>query len=165
MDVQLSLLEEKLLEHAKKSVEKYNKIRHAKGGIDTLYSFLITKEGNIYDGAAFEPSIAHSTFCGERHAISNMVLSEGYNSKIESIIICDPVPQVQKKGTPPCGTCRHVIWQFGTPETSVIFLQYIQGKNEKGELSWTFSKLEKHLIKDLYPYPYNPDPDLWKINH
>lgn len=162
MDIKLTSKEQKLVEHAKASVEKYNQQRHALGGLDTLYGFLITEEDSIYDGACFEPNISHATVCGERHAMANMVMNEGYNIKINSIVIADPVPEVQEKGTPPCGTCRHLIWQFGSPDTSVIFMQYIQNKNEDGELSWTFPKIERYLIKDLYPYPYEPDLNLWK---
>lgn len=161
MDVQLTPMEQKLIEHAKAGIVKYNRQRHAKGGQDTLYGFLITEEGSIYDGAAFEPNIAHATTCGERHAIANMVMNEGYSSKIESIVVANPVPRVQEKGTTPCGTCRHLIWQFGKPDTTVIFMQYIQERDDKGELSWTFPKMEKHLIKDLYPYPYEPNPNFW----
>lgn len=163
MDIKLTPAEQKLVEHAKVSVARYNKQRHARGGIDTLYGFLITKEGSIYDGAAFEPNIAHATVCGERHAIANMVMNEGYGSKIESIVIVDPAPKVQEKCTPPCGTCRQVIWQFSNPDTSVVLMQYIQERGEDGELSWTFPKIEKHLIKDLYSYPYEPNPDLWNL--
>jgi len=163
MDIQLTPAEQNLVEHAKASVVKYNKQRHARGGIDTLYGFLITEGGSIYDGAAFEPNLAHATVCGERHAVANMVMNEGYGSKIESVIVADPVPSIQEKGTPPCGTCRHLIWQFGNPETSVIFLQYVQGQNEKGEFSWAFPKMENHLLKDLYPYPYEPNSDLWSL--
>lgn len=162
MDIPLTPTEQKLVEHAKAAVVKYNKQRHARGGIDTLYAFLITEENSLYDGAAFEPNIAHATVCGERHAIANMVMNEGYGAKIDSIIVADPVPSVQEKGTPPCGTCRHLIWQFGNPDASVIFVQYIQAQDEKGELNWTFPKIEKYSIKDLYPYPYEPNPNLWK---
>lgn len=162
MDIQLTPEEQKLVEHAKEAITKYNKQRHARGGMDTLYGFLITEDGALYDGASFEPNLAQATVCGERHAIANMVMHEGYKTKIKSIVVADPVPEVQEKGTPPCGTCRHLIWQFGNPETSVIFMQYIQNKDEKGELSWTFPKMEKHLIKNLYPFPYEPNPNLWK---
>lgn len=162
MDTQLIPVEQKLIDHAKEGVATYNKQRHLRGGIDTLYGCLITKEGVIYDGAAFEPDISHATVCGERHAIANMVMNEGYDSKIESIVIAIPVPTVQEKGTTPCGTCRQVIWQFGNPDTSVILMQYIQEKDEAGELTWIFPKVEKILMKDLYPYPYEPNPDLWK---
>ncbi len=162
MNDELTTTEQALLEHAKAGVARYNTRRHARGGIDTLYAFLVTTEGNRYDGAAFEPNLAHATVCGERHALANMVMNEGYGSKIASIVIADPVPTQQVRGTPPCGTCRHLIWQFGTPQTSVLLVQYIQHQDEDAALSWTFPRIEKHLIRDLYPYPYEPNPDLWK---
>ncbi len=157
MDVQLTSEEKKLIEYSKEAVIKYNKIRHENGGIDTLYSFLMSDSGKIHDGACFEPNIPHASVCGERHAIANMILQESYKAKIKSIVIADPVPEVQLRGTPPCGTCRHLIWSHGTPETSVVLMQYVQGKN-----GWTFPKIEKYLAKDFYPYPYDePDEGLW----
>lgn len=156
MTIQLSPEEKKLVEHAKKAIVKYNTMRHKKGSIDTLYSFLMSDSGKIHDGACLETNIAHAVVCGERHAIANMVLSEAYKAKIKHIVVAAPVPEVQEKSTPPCGTCRHLIWQFGTPDTSVILIQYIQQKN-----GWIFPKIEKHFIKDLYPYPYEPKEDLW----
>lgn len=156
MNIKLTPDEQKLVEYAKKAIVKYNKIRHKKDDIDTLYSFLLSATGGIHDGACFEPNIAQATICGERHAIANMALDESRNTKIKSIVVADPVPEVQKNCTPPCGTCRHLIWQFGTPETSIICMQYIQQKD-----GWIFPKLEKHFIKDLYPYPYEPKEGLW----
>lgn len=156
--------EELLLEHAKAGVIKYNTSRHALGYIDTLYSFLITTDGHLYDGAAFEPNIAQATVCGERHALANMTMHMGNNVKIESIIVLDCVPKIQPKSTPPCGTCRHLIWQFGKPDTTVLMMQYIQERGADGKLSWSFppNTLTKLTISDLYPYPYEPNPDLWK---
>ncbi len=156
MDVQLTSEEEKLIEYSKEAIVKYNKIRHANGGVDTLYSFLMSDSGMIHDGACYEPNIPHASVCGERHAIANMILQESYRAKIKSIVIADPVPEVQQKGTPPCGTCRHLIWSHGTPETSVILMQYIQGKD-----GWTFPKIERDLIENLYPLPYEPAEGLW----
>ena len=156
MNITITPKEQKLLDYSKEAIVKYNKMRHEKGGIDTLYAFLVTDSGNIYDGACFEPNINHATVCGERHAIANMVMGESYKAKIESIVIADPVPEVQKNSTPPCGTCRHLIWQFGTPSTTVILLQYIQGKD-----GWTFPKIEKYTIKELYPHPYDAVEGLW----
>ena len=156
MDVDLASEEKTLLEHAKEAVIKYNKIRHASGGIDTLYSFLLSENGNVYDGGCFEPNIGHASICGERHAIANLILQESYNTKIKSIVVADPVPKEQEHGTPPCGTCRHLIWTYGTPETTVLLLQYVQGKD-----GWTFPKVEKYLAKDFYPLPYEPKEGLW----
>ncbi len=148
--------QKKLIEYAKKAIVKYNKLRKAKGGIDTLYAFVMSDSGKIYDGACFEPNISHATVCGERHAITNMVLKESYKAKIKAVVIADPVPRVQKNSTPPCGTCRHLIWAFGMPATTVILIQYIQRKND-----WIFPKIEKHTIKKLYPTPYEPVKNLW----
>jgi len=156
MDIKLTPKEEKLVEHAKKAIPKYNQFRQAKGGIDTLYAFLITEEGRIYEGAAFEAPMAHATVCGERHAIANMVMENGYNTKIESIIVADPVPSVQKHGRFPCGTDRNLIWKFGKPDTSVILMQYIRENND-----WIFPKLEKFTIEELYPHQYEVPDDLW----
>lgn len=156
MDMELTQDENRLLEHSKKAVVKYNKMRHANGGIDTLYAFVLSDKGGIHDGASYEPNIAHATVCGERCAISNMVLQESYAARIKSVVIAAPVPEVQEHGIPPCGTCRHLIWSHGTPETTVLLLQYIQGK-----AGWTFPKLEKFTIKDFYPIPYEPQEGIW----
>src|SRR5512138_1444475 len=104
MNYELKADEIKLVEYAKEGVVKYNTIRHANDGIDTLYAFLLSERGNMYDGASFEPNIAHASVCAERCAIADMVLQESYKAKIKSIVVADPVPEVQEKSTPPCGT-------------------------------------------------------------
>ena len=156
MIIKLTTDEQKLVEHAKKAIVRYNKMRRNKESIDTLYAFLLSDSGKIYDGVCFESNISQATICGERHAIANMVLEEAYKSKIKCIVVADPVPMVQKNSTPPCGTCRHLIWEFGTPETSVICMQYVQHEN-----GWIFPAMEKYHIKDLYPHPYEPIEGLW----
>lgn len=148
--------EKNLVKYAKRAVVEYNRLRHASGGIDTLYSFVMSDSGVIHDGVCLESSMSTGVICGERHAIANMVLKESYKAKIKTIIVADPVPSVQKKNTPPCGTCRHMIWEFGKPDAVVILMQYIQKK--KG---WMFPKIEKYQVKDFYPYPYDPIPGLW----
>ena len=155
MDINLTVEETRLVEYSKKAIIKYNKMRHVNGGIDTLYSFLLSDSGKILMGHVMN-QISHASVCGERCAISNMVLQESYKAKIKSIVVADPVPEVQKNSTPPCGTCRHLIWSHGASETTVILIQYIQGKN-----GWTFPKIEKYTIKDLYPHPYEPTEGLW----
>jgi len=141
--------EKKLIEHAKKAVVRYNKQRKAKGDIDTLYAFVMSTSGRIYDGACFESQI--SGICGERHAIANMTLEEGYNTKLKHVVVADPVPKIQENSKTPCGTCRNIIWERGTPDTTIICVQYIQEKD-----GWTFPKMEKHTIKGLYPRPNKP---------
>jgi cytidine deaminase len=156
MNTDLSADEQRLLTYAQDAVTRYNSMRHGRGGIDTLYSFLLSDGDQIFDGAAFEPNIAHSTFCGERCAIANMVLQESYEAKIRTIVIADPVPSIQNRSTPPCGTCRHVIHQFATTDTTVLSVQYIQQQD-----GWEFLKVEKWTIDELYPHPYEPVKGLW----
>lgn len=156
MKIDLSPEEKRLVDYSKDAIVRYNKMRHAKGGIDTLYAFLLSDSGNIYDGASYEPNIPHASVCAERCAIANMVLQESYKAKIKGILIADPVPEVQERSTPPCGTCRHLIWFHGPPDTSVILMQYVFGKD-----GWTFPKIEKYSAKDFYPYPYEPVEGLW----
>ncbi len=155
-DEEQIMIEHTLIEHAKKAVAAYNTLRNANGGIDTLYSFILSDSGKIYDGACYESNIAQATICGERHAIANMVMHESYRAKITAIVIADPVPAVQERGTPPCGTCRHLIWSQGTPATTVLLLQYIKTVD-----GWNFPKIEKYTIQELYPHPYEPKEGLW----
>lgn len=158
--MELTPEEKRLVEYSKEAIIKYNKIRHARGGIDTLYSFLLSDSGKIHDGACYEANISHASMCGERHAIANMILQESYSAKIKSIVVADPVPDIQKNSTPPCGTCRHLIWSHAVPETTVILMQYIQGKD-----CWTFPTIEKYFVKDLYPHSYEPVKGLWDNFH
>ena len=151
MNVNFTSQEKKLISHAKRAIVKYNRMRHSHGGIDTLYAFLMSESGKIYDAACLETNIQHANICAERHAIANMVLNESYSAKIRSIVVADPVPEIQKNSTPPCGTCRHLIWEFGNPNTTVLCLQYIQQKN-----GWIFPKMQKYTIKQLYPKAYVP---------
>ncbi len=156
MTTHLTPEETRLVEHAKEAIVRYNMMRHFHGGIDTLYAFLLSENGEIYDGASYEPNIAHASVCAERFAIADMVLHESYAAKIKAIVVADPVPEVQERSTPPCGTCRHLIWFHGSPDTTVVLMQYIQTK-----AGWTFPKLEVHTAKDLYPLPYEPKAGLW----
>jgi len=157
MAIKLTRSESRLVEHAKKAIVKYNTIRRRKGGMDTLYSFLLSDSGKIYGGACFEANISHAAICGERHAIANLIMNESYTAKITAIVVADPVPKLQKKSTLPCGTCRHLIYSCGTSETAVILMQYIPARN-----GWKFPKFEKYTIKQLYPRPYQPaDSRIW----
>ena len=146
-----TLNEKKLIEHSKQAIVKYNKMRQSKGGIDTLYSFLMSDSGKIHHGACLETDVGSASICGERHAIANMVLKESYKAKVKHIVVAAPVPEVQKVGVPPCGNCRQVLWERGTPNTTILLIQYVRENN-----SWTFPKIQKFVLKDIYPYPYIP---------
>jgi cytidine deaminase len=149
MAVQLTKEEQRLVEHAKKAIVRYNKQRHAKGEIDTIYAFVLSDSGKIYDGACLESTISAGV-CAERVAIGAMFLKETYKSEIKCVVTFDPVPEKQEYSSTPCGTCRHVIWEYGNPNTTIICGQYIQRKN-----GWEFlPEMERYTIKELYPKAY-----------
>ena len=77
MQTQLTKEEQGLIAYAKGAITKYNTERHAKGGIDALYAFVLSDSGKIFEGATFEvDDLEHANICAERQAIANMVLAE-----------------------------------------------------------------------------------------
>jgi cytidine deaminase len=65
-----------------------------------------TAEGKIYTGSNIESASYGLTVCGERVAIWK-ALSEGERDFVELAIVADT-----ESLTPPCGTCRQIIWEF-----------------------------------------------------
>ena len=149
MVIELSKDERKLVDYSKKAVVRYNKQRHAKRGIDTIYAFVLSNSGKVYDGACLESTISASV-CAERAAIANMFTKETYSSEILCVVTFDPVPKKQEYSSTPCGLCRHVTWEHGNAKTPIICGQYIQRKG-----AWEFvPEMEKYKPEELYPKPY-----------
>lgn len=67
---------------------------------------LRTADGKIYTGCNVESASYGLTVCGERVAIWK-ALSEGERQFSELAIVADT-----SSLTPPCGTCRQIIWEF-----------------------------------------------------
>ena len=65
-----------------------------------------TKGGKIYTGCNIESASYGLTVCAERVAIWKAV-SEGERELTNLAIVVDTEPL-----TPPCGTCRQIIWEF-----------------------------------------------------
>ena len=82
-------------------------------------SFLVgaavkTAEGKVYTGCNIESASYGLTVCGERVAIWK-ALSEGERDFVELAIVADTATL-----TPPCGTCRQIIWEFCKHATIVL---------------------------------------------
>jgi len=73
-----------------------------------------TEEGKIYTGCNVESASYGLTVCGERVAIWK-ALSEGEREFAELAIVADT-----ETLTPPCGTCRQIIWEFCKNATIVL---------------------------------------------
>ena len=75
---------------------------------------LRTDEGKVYLGCNIESASYGLTVCAERVAIWK-ALSEGERKFTELAIVADT-----ETLTPPCGTCRQIIWEFAKNATIVL---------------------------------------------
>ena len=94
-----------------------------------------TAEGKVYTGCNIESASYGLTVCGERVAIWK-ALSEGERDFVELAIVAD-TPAL----TPPCGTCRQIIWEFCKHATIVL-------ANLRGET-------QEVSIKELLPRAFD----------
>ena len=82
-----------------------------------------TEDGKVYTGCNIESASYGLTVCGERVAIWK-ALSEGERQFTELAIVADT-----ESLTPPCGTCRQIIWEFC--KNATIILANLQGETQQ----------------------------------
>ena len=81
-----------------------------------------TDSGKIYTGCNIESASYGLTVCAERVAIWK-ALSEGERHFTELAVIADT-----ETLTPPCGTCRQIIWEYAR-DAKIVFAN-LNGKTE-----------------------------------
>lgn len=81
-----------------------------------------TENGKVYTGCNVESASYGLTVCAERVAIWK-ALSEGERRLTELAVVADT-----ESLTPPCGTCRQIIWEFAKHAT--IVLANLRGQRE-----------------------------------
>lgn len=81
-----------------------------------------TVGGKVYTGCNVESASYGLTVCAERVAIWK-ALSEGERNFTELAVVADT-----DSLTPPCGTCRQIIWEFCKKAT--IVLANLRGERE-----------------------------------
>lgn len=96
---------------------------------------LRTKAGKVYTGCNVESASYGLTVCAERVAIWK-ALSEGEREFTDLVVVADT-----ESLTPPCGTCRQIIWEFAKHAT--IVLANLRGQREEV------------TIKDLLPRAFD----------
>jgi len=84
---------------------------------------LRTKDGKIFTGCNVESASYGLTVCAERVAIWK-ALSEGERDFTELAVVVDT-----EHLTPPCGTCRQIIWEYSRHAT--ILLGNLRGQREE----------------------------------
>jgi cytidine deaminase len=80
------------------------------------------EDGRIYIGCNIESASYGLTVCAERVAIWK-ALSEGERRFLRLAIVADT-----ETLTPPCGTCRQIIWEFCRDAT--VILANLRGETE-----------------------------------
>ena len=82
-----------------------------------------TADGKIYIGCNIESASYGLTVCAERVAIWK-ALSEGERHFTDLAVVADT-----ETLTPPCGTCRQIIWEFAR-NANIVFAN-LAGKSEE----------------------------------
>ncbi|MCB0422627.1 MAG: cytidine deaminase [Bdellovibrionales bacterium] len=75
---------------------------------------VVMKGGSLFSGCNVENASYGATVCAERNALFQAV-SKGHK-ELEAILILTD----QEHPWPPCGMCRQVMLEFGSPETKVF---------------------------------------------
>lgn len=88
---------------------------------------LQTDAGKVFTGCNVESASFGLTVCAERVAIWK-ALSEGERNFTSLVIVADT-----ESLTPPCGTCRQIIWEFCKHAT--IVLANLRGQQEELKIS------------------------------
>lgn len=81
-----------------------------------------TSSGKVYTGCNIESASYGLTVCAERVAIWK-ALSEGERNFTELAVVADT-----ETLTPPCGTCRQIIWEFARG-ADIVFAN-LKGQSE-----------------------------------
>ena len=94
-----------------------------------------TSAGEIITGCNIENATYGLTICAERVAIYK-ALSDGHRTFRRLVVVADtPEP------TPPCGSCRQIIWEFaGDVEVILANLERVAAR---------------HQMRDLLPGPFD----------
>ncbi|SNS76144.1 cytidine deaminase [Ekhidna lutea] len=100
---------------------------------------ILLKSGNVYTGCNIENASFGLTVCAERNAIANAIASEG-KIELDKVVVYTPT----STPTPPCGACRQVIHEFGSPTVSSFC--------DSGEST-------KHRMEELLTNAFNLNKD------
>ena len=102
---------------------------------------LRTKEGKVFTGCNVESASYGLTVCAERVAIWK-ALSEGERDFTDLVIVADT-----EQLTPPCGTCRQIIWEFS--KHAKITLSNLRGQKEEVDIRELLPKaFDARFLKD-----------------
>ncbi len=97
---------EEIREELIKTASDVRKKAHAPFSKFKVGAAVATVDGEVFAGCNIESASYGLTVCGERVAIWKAI-SEGKKEFSHIAVVVDT-----KRLTPPCGTCRQIIWEF-----------------------------------------------------
>jgi cytidine deaminase len=127
MEISVELLIEKAKEARERAHAPFSKFK--------VGAALETTEGEIFVGCNVESASYGLTVCAERIAIWKAI-SEGRKNFKRIVVVADT-----EELTPPCGTCRQIIWEFCGD--APVILTNLQGQ------------VETVSMKDLLPRAFD----------
>lgn len=102
---------------------------------------LRTEEGRVFTGCNIESASYGLTVCAERVAIWK-ALSECERKFTDLVVVVDT-----EQLTPPCGTCRQIIWEYC--KDAKITLANLKGKSEVVDIRQLLPKaFDARFLKD-----------------
>jgi cytidine deaminase len=108
---------------------------HARFSNFKVGAALETADGTIITGCNIENATYGLTMCAERVAMFK-ALSEGHRQFTRVAVVADT-----EEPTPPCGSCRQILWEFGGD------LEVILANTKEETARWQ--------MKDLLPLPFD----------
>ncbi|MBU0677544.1 MAG: cytidine deaminase [Verrucomicrobia bacterium] len=131
-DTTFVTLLKKAVEASKQSYAPYSKF--------SVGSCVLMEDGTQYTGCNVENASYGLTLCAERNAITTAV-ARGQRKIVAVAIVADG-------STPPypCGACRQVINEFGSPET-IIVVATVEHPEQ----------FDKTTLGELLPNAFGPD--------
>jgi cytidine deaminase len=93
---------------------------------------LRTSDGKVFTGCNVESASYGLTVCAERVAIWK-ALSEGERDFTDLVIVVDT-----ESLTPPCGTCRQIIWEYA--KNAKIVLANLRGQQDEVDIAHLLPK-------------------------
>jgi cytidine deaminase len=117
------------------AARKARKNAHAPFSKFKVGAALETADGTVVTGCNVENATYGLTMCAERVAMFKAI-SEGHRTFTRIAVVADT-----DAPTPPCGSCRQILWEFGGD------LEVIMGNTRRETARWR--------LKDLLPLPFD----------
>jgi cytidine deaminase len=77
---------------------------------------VLLEDGQVFTGANIENASYRLTLCAEHTAIAKAISEAGPKARIRAVA----VDNLNDSGSFPCGPCRQVILEFGSPNTWIF---------------------------------------------